>query len=401
MPQALGDFPVSGAVSFLWNTNDQTGASITRSTDGTLKIFKANATAATWATERSSLAGVTQLEDFDATGMHSVHIDLADNTDAGFYAAGNEYQVAIVGAVVDTKTVNVVLASFSIERANGILALLKSGTFGLSAIKADTAAILVDTGTTLDAALAVVDANVDSILVDTSEIGAAGAGLTAINLPDQTMDIVGNIAGNLSGSVGSVTGPVGSVTAGVTLAASAVQAIWDALTSALTVVGSIGKLLVDNINAAMSSRMATYTQPAGFLAATFPSDPADQSLVIVATDTILARLPAALTGAGNMKADLLALDGSTTSAARLRRSASLIHDGAVTGAATPTTLIDSGLTHPDTDQLKGRILIFDGNVTAGLREQATDIISFNPTTDTLTFTALTQAPASGDTFVIV
>ena len=53
------------------------------------------------------------------------------------------------------------------------------------------------------------------ILVDTAEIGAAGAGLTNINLPNQTMDIVGNITGNLSGSVGSVTGAVGSVTGNV------------------------------------------------------------------------------------------------------------------------------------------------------------------------------------------
>src|SRR3990167_5785986 len=37
----------------------------------------------------------------------------------------------------------------------------------IAAGKADTAAILTDTGTTLDAALAVVDANVDAILVDT------------------------------------------------------------------------------------------------------------------------------------------------------------------------------------------------------------------------------------------
>lgn len=57
--------------------------------------------------------------------------------------------------------------------------------------------------------------NVSSILTDTAEIGAAGAGLTNINLPNQTMDIVGNITGNLSGSVGSVTGAVGSVTGNV------------------------------------------------------------------------------------------------------------------------------------------------------------------------------------------
>ena len=75
-----------------------------------------------------------------------------------------------------------------------------------------------------------------AIETDTIEIGAAGAGLTeaggtgdhltAINLPNQTMDIVGSITGNLSGSVGSVTGAVGSVTAEVT--ADAVKISGDA-----------------------------------------------------------------------------------------------------------------------------------------------------------------------------
>lgn len=68
----------------------------------------------------------------------------------------------------------------------------------------------------------------------------------------------------------AVTGAVGSVTAGVTvttnndktgygLSATAVQAIWDALTAALTTAGSIGKLLVDNINATISSRSTVTT----------------------------------------------------------------------------------------------------------------------------------------------
>jgi hypothetical protein len=41
---------------------------------------------------------------------------------------------------------------------------------------------------------------------------------------------------------------------GYALSSAGVQAIWDALTSALTTVGSIGKLLVDNLNATISSR---------------------------------------------------------------------------------------------------------------------------------------------------
>jgi hypothetical protein len=71
---------------------------------------------------------------------------------------------------------------------DGIQADLDNGTDGLGAIKATADAIETDTQDLQ------------------TQVGAAGAGLTAINLPDQTM----NITGNLSGSVGSVTGSVGS-----------------------------------------------------------------------------------------------------------------------------------------------------------------------------------------------
>lgn len=54
-----------------------------------------------------------------------------------------------------------------------------------------------------------------------------------------------------------------------------------------------------------------------------------------------------------------------------------------------------------TDQFKGRILIFDeATTTANLRGQATDITA-STAGGTLTVTALTTAPASGDTFRIV
>lgn len=55
------------------------------------------------------------------------------------------------------------------------------------------------------------------------------------------------------------------------------------------------------------------------------------------------------------------------------------------------------------DQWRGRIIIFDNNtVTAALRGQATDILeSSADALPLLTFTALTTAPASTDTFTIV
>lgn len=101
----------------------------------------------------------------------------------------------------------------------------------------------------------------DAVWSTTARILTAG---TNIVLPSNglssisawTVAITGNITGNLSGSVGSVV-------SGVTLAVGAVQAIWDALTSALTTVGSIGKLLVTNIDTTISSRLASgsYTAP--------------------------------------------------------------------------------------------------------------------------------------------
>ena len=81
-----------------------------------------------------------------------------------------------------------------------------------------------------------------------------------------------------------------SVTAGglVALSAAGIQAIWDALTSALTTAGSIGKLIVDNLNATISSRMPTYTQPTGFLATTFPTTVASPTNITAATGIAVA-----------------------------------------------------------------------------------------------------------------
>ncbi len=69
------------------------------------------------------------------------------------------------------------------------------------------------------------------------------------------------------GAVDSVTNPVTVGTnndkTGYALSGAAVQAIWDALTSALITVGSVGKLIKDNLDAAVSSRLASagYTTP--------------------------------------------------------------------------------------------------------------------------------------------
>jgi len=98
----------------------------------------------------------------------------------------------------------------------------------------DTATLLTRMGTPSDlGGGATVAANLVDIESQTDDIGVAGAGLTAINLPDQVMNITGDITGNLSGSVGSVTGAVGSVTGSV---------------------GSVVGLTASNLDATVSSR---------------------------------------------------------------------------------------------------------------------------------------------------
>lgn len=110
----LGDFAASSTVRGMWNSNAVAGESITRATNGSLRIYKNNST-----TERSSSAGITDTEDFDSlTGVHHYNIDLSDNTDSGFYAAGNDYFVVLSAATIDGKTINAVIGCFSIENRN-------------------------------------------------------------------------------------------------------------------------------------------------------------------------------------------------------------------------------------------------------------------------------------------
>jgi len=151
------------------------------------------------------------------------------------FEAGKSYTAIIEAGTVDSvSVVGEVVGHFTLDMSAAAKDLANA-TDGLGAIKAETAlivadtnelqvdwvdngrldliqdAILLDTGTTLNSKLNTIDTNVDSILVDTAEIGTAGAGLSNINLPNQTMDITGDLSGS-----------VGSVTAGVTLANGAI-----------------------------------------------------------------------------------------------------------------------------------------------------------------------------------
>jgi hypothetical protein len=234
----------------------------------------------------------------------------------------------------------------------------------------------------------------DALQVDAIQF--AGQTITAaagVTLPSSVASPTNITAGTITTVSGNVTGSVGSV---------------------------VG-LTASNLDATISSRMATYTQPTGFLAATFPATVASTTNITAGTITTVTNLTNAPTSGdltATMKASVSAavLDEATASHlsagtvglavrdADLRGSRVVVRGTSDTGATT-TTMTVSALSPSGTaaDQFKGRIIIFDAaTTTAALRGQATDITANTAAAlPAFTFTALTTAPASGDTFTIV
>lgn len=109
----LGDFKAGETICVPWSTVDKNGASctVTDLVAGDIEIYKDGGV-----TQRASDSGVAVAVDFDSiTGTHFITIDTSDNGDAGFYSAGSDYAVMLVGVTVDGVTVNTFLASFGIE----------------------------------------------------------------------------------------------------------------------------------------------------------------------------------------------------------------------------------------------------------------------------------------------
>ena len=121
----LGDFNVDGTAIVDFDTFDNTGlpVTITGLALADIKVYKDGG-----ATARSSTAGFTLLAtdgvDIDGiTGIHGFSLDLSDNTDAGFWAAGSDYKVVVDNITVNSITVSFIAAIFSIEnRHNGTAA---------------------------------------------------------------------------------------------------------------------------------------------------------------------------------------------------------------------------------------------------------------------------------------
>lgn len=220
----FGAVPAGAVLPIMFTTYAAaTGASVTLTglavTD--IEVYKG-----TSMTQRASDAGFTLLDtdgiDIDTTtGLHGFSIDTGDNTDASFYAAGSFYTVVVNAVTVDSQTVVFIAATFRIiaaDQTGDAFARLgapagASVSADVAAVKSDSAAILVDTGTTLDARIpaALVGGRMDATVDATGmESGATGAIRDAILARTTASGVVGS--GSTTANVVASSVAVGATT---------------------------------------------------------------------------------------------------------------------------------------------------------------------------------------------
>lgn len=426
----LGDFTTSETVYVPFHTFDSNGASVTLTglavTD--IEIYKDGST-----TQRSSDAGYTLLDtdgiDFDTiTGLHGFSIDLSDNTDAGFYANGSQYMVAVSAVTVDSQTVNFWAGTFTIGR------MLRPTTTGRTLDVAATGEAGVDlgnvTGTLGNSNVSWIDAN------DRTDVGSwlgnavtASAGNPDVNVESiDDIDFGATMKASINTEVDTGLTDIGLdhlVGAAVTgtdvtddsivakLVSSSATADFDdfvnttdslqANADALAVVdGNVDSILVDT--AEIGAAGAGLTDLGGMSTAM-------KAEVNAEADTAIS--DAALATAANLATVDTVVDAiqvvtdalGATAAANLKLSGEAMVAGTVdtvTNTHTPTTteFQADDITEATADHFNGRSVIFTSGV---LQNQATDITDYAAVggIGQFTVTAMTEAPANNDTFIII
>lgn len=184
------------------------------------------ATAATQATAAASSASTAATQ---ATTAATQTTASAQRAALGFASANADTQLSAIASSASTASTQ------STNAASQTTASAQRAALGFASANADTQL----SGIASNASTAATQSTTAA-----TQIGTAGAGLTNIDLPNQTMNITGSITGSLSGSVGSVTGAVGSVTGNVGGSVASVSGSVGSVTGNVggNVTGSVGSL---------------------------------------------------------------------------------------------------------------------------------------------------------------
>lgn len=224
-----------------------------------------------------------------------------------------------------------------------------------------------------------------------ARIGLAGAGLTNINLPDQTMNIVGNITGNLSGSVGSVTGAVGSVTGAV---GSITGVTFPTNFADLAITITTGRVTVGtNVDKTGYSITGVITDLDSL------NNVAATDIVSSGAITTSGGAVTTVTGVTNrVTANTDQIAGDATAATKLAAHALETIPVTFSAGGTTTTavlnLVDGAAASSTNDVYNGRLLVFNNST---LNHQIAEITDYVGATKTATISAVTTGPGAAHT----
>lgn len=180
---------------------------------------------------------------------------------------------------------------------------------------------------------------------------------------------------------------------------------WYALTLTTSLTDTVGPLDIivqdDSLCLPVHARFQVIEEAAYdalFAASAAPATAAGVSAVETDTQDIQTRLPAALTGGGNIKADMLAIAGGIAEALKLLRGAGALIIGQCDDYSTDT-VIQTNLQETTENHFNGAVIAFVGGALDGQRDRIVGY-HYNGVNGEVTVTGLTEAPLDGQYYVI-
>lgn len=352
----LGDYTSGVTVDFVWSTNAADGSSITRATNGTISVYKGNSTTQT-------TTGVTDTEDFDSlTGIHHCRIVTTD----AFYATGNDYNVVLSAATIDGKTVNAVLATFSIQNRYNPTP--------------PTAAAIAD---------AVWDEDSNDHLSNSPDLTTGWLLYEAASTDTEAIaEAVWDAALSAHDDAGTTGEALGAIGEGLSPAALA-DAVWDEAISGHATAGTTGSVL----SAASAGDYVGGSATAATNAKNF--------FTSTGYNAAASAIGTATTVTNHVLADLRKVGGATagdyTAFVNMLKGAVV---GTVVSGTNTTTVISTGLASTTNGFYIGKTLFVSGGALLGQGGRV--VTAYDGATKRLTVSpALTAALSAGDTIVLI
>lgn len=404
----------AGLTGLVFNTSGLTAYYIREGASSTTSITLATATLGTWAT-----GGFIVVDGTNMPGMYELGIPnlalAAGAKSVVLYLQGAASMfcppIEIELTAVDNQSTAFGLSLAKTTNITGFNDIAASAVVSSGAITTSGGAVSTVTTVTNQLTAAAVATGVwqDSTAGDFTTASSIGKSLYIANVvpgaagghfiaganaaTSITTALTANITGNVSGTVGTaaaVTGAVGSVTGNVSGTVGTATAVTGS-------VGSVVGLTASNLDTTVSSRMATYTQPTGFLAATFPTGTvANTTNITAGTITTTTNLTNAPT-AGDFTATMKTSIGTAVAASAVASVTGNV-GGNVTGSVGSVVGAVGSVTGNVGGNVTGSVGSVTSPVTLGTVNSSASNIKINTALNSFSFVMLnstTNAPQTG------